>query len=322
MAKKKAGSRPVRQKRKKKSKKTIGIDLKKSFLGVFILIVLVVAAGFVIHYWFAGKPAPRQAPVAHVPMAPVKKPAFEIYPEKEIPYRRPLPDTRPVSPATQPAVAIIIDDIGEDRGIADKFLSLNRVLTFSVLPQSTFQREIARRARSKGVETMLHLPMEPTEYPAVNPGSGALLTAMTPDQLIEQLNSHIDSVPFITGVNNHMGSKMTAESAQMYQIFSVLKKRNLFFIDSRTSSQTVCRPSARLFQLRFAQRDVFLDNVQKPDAVRRQIQKLVLIANSHGEAIGIGHPHKVTYDVLREVLPEIERKVRLVPASALVRPVG
>jgi len=100
-----------------------------------------------------------------------------------------------------------------------------------------------------------------------------------------------------------MGSKMTAESTQMYQIFSVLKKRKLYFIDSRTTEQTLCRPSARLFKVPFAARDIFIDNVQTPEAIRTQLEKLVLVANSHGDAIGIGHPYQTTYEVLRKMLP-------------------
>jgi polysaccharide deacetylase 2 family uncharacterized protein YibQ len=169
---------------------------------------------------------------------------------------------------------------------------------------------------------MLHLPMEPLEYPTIDPGLGALFTSMTPDQLIEQLNANLEAVPYIKGVNNHMGSKMTIESAKIYQIFSVLKKRNLFFIDSRTTKETICKPSARLFKLRFAQRDIFLDNIQEAGAIRKQIEKLIFIANNHGEAIGIAHPHNVTYEVLRKELPRIEKKLELVPASKLVKRVG
>jgi len=164
--------------------------------------------------------------------------------------------------------------------------------------------------------------MEPIEYPAVNPGPGTLLTSMTPDQLIRKLEKNLAAVPYINGVNNHMGSRMTADSSQMYQIFSILKKRNLFFIDSRTTNKTLCKPSARLFQIPFAQRDVFLDHSQNPDFIRRQIKELIRIAQRNGQAVGIGHPHTVTYDILREMMPELEKKVKLVPASEIVHPVG
>ncbi|MBW1983906.1 MAG: divergent polysaccharide deacetylase family protein, partial [Deltaproteobacteria bacterium] len=138
------------------------------------------------------------------------------------------------------------------------------------------------------------------------------------DELIEQLDKNLDSVPFIKGVNNHMGSKITSTSTQMYQIFSILKKRNLFFIDSRTSSKTLCKPSARLLQLPFSQRDIFLDNDLKPDAIRKQLEKLIEVAKKHGSAIGIAHPHQATYTVLRKMLPVIKNQVQLVPASKVV----
>jgi hypothetical protein len=115
---------------------------------------------------------------------------------------------------------------------------------------------------------------------------------------------------------------MTARSEQLYQVFSILKKRGLYFIDSRTTAETICRPSARLFQLRFGQRDVFLDHVQEPEFIRKQLRHLVETAESHGEAIGIVHPHTLTAQILEERLPALRDRVRLVPASAVVHPVG
>jgi polysaccharide deacetylase 2 family uncharacterized protein YibQ len=219
-------------------------------------------------------------------------------------------------------VAIIIDDMGYDKKIAKKLSNLNAMLTFSILPGSPFQKSIARLARDKGFGIMLHLPMEPVEYPDVNPGPGTLLTSMTPDQLTRQLEKDLDAVPFIKGVNNHMGSKMTAESSQMYQIFSILKKRGLYFVDSRTTAETLCKPSARLFQIPFAQRDVFLDHLVKVEFIRKQLKELVQIAQRNGYAVGIGHPHSLTYQVLHEMLPDLQKKIRLVPASEIVHPVG
>jgi uncharacterized protein len=169
---------------------------------------------------------------------------------------------------------------------------------------------------------MLHLPMEPLEYPAVNPGPGALMTTMLPDALIRQLNDDLDSVPYIKGVNNHMGSKMTASSDQMNQIISSIKKRDLFFIDSRTTAESQARSSARLFQVPYAERDVFLDNVQDPEAIRRQLRLLLQKASINGQALAIGHPHALTLQILQEELPEIQKKVTIVPASSIVHPAG
>ena len=248
-------------------------------------------------------------------------PPFEIFPPTEPPpvlEKVPPPPT----PGKLPRIAIIIDDIGYDAQIAEKFIGLNTAITLSILPRSPHQREIIRMAREKGLDLMLHLPMEPLEYPAVNPGPGALLSAMTPDALIRQLNDDLDAVPYIKGVNNHMGSRMTASSDQMNQILSSIKKRDLFFIDSRTTTDTQARSSARLFQVPYAERDVFLDNVQEPEAIRRQFRLLLQKAAANGQALAIGHPHGMTLQILKEELPEIQKKVTIVPASSLVHPVG
>jgi hypothetical protein len=195
-------------------------------------------------------------------------------------------------------------------------------LTFSILPHSPFQQRIAQLARSKGLEIMIHMPMEPVEYPQVNPGPGTLLTSMSPDELINQLDQNLDTLPGVKGINNHMGSRLTSESTQMYQIFSVLKKRGLFFIDSRTTAESLCEPSARLFQIPFAQRDVFIDHHLKANFIRKQIKELIRIAQKNGEAVGIMHPHSTTLQVLQEILPDLQRQVQLVPASKVVHPIG
>ena len=166
---------------------------------------------------------------------------------------------------------------------------------------------------------MLHLPMEPEEYPRINPGPGALLIDMTPDQLIGQLRLDLDQIPGAVGVNNHMGSRLTQDADRMNQIFSVLKKRGLFFIDSRTTEKTISRQSARLLCVPFAQRDVFIDHVQEPASIQRQLEALVRRAEAQGQAVGIAHPHTVTLEVLRERLPSIRQRLDLVPASAVVR---
>ena len=325
MAKRKptAKKKPRRKSRKKKIFKS---SIVKAFAGLAILIVLVAAAGLLAHFLIPTEKQSRpDRPAKTIPQAkkpPVKIPPYEIYPPKDIPPVKPPVRKPPKDPKQLPLVAIIIDDLGYDKKIARKLSELNGGITFSILPHSPHQESIANLARKNGLGTMLHLPMEPFEYPNVNPGPGTLLTTMKPDRLIRQLEENLASVPHIKGVNNHMGSKMTAESSQMYQIFSVLKKRNLFFIDSRTSDKSLCKPSARLFQIPFAQRDVFLDHSQDPDFIRKQIKELIRIAQRNGQAVGIGHPHTITYEILREMMPELEKKVKLVPASEIVHPVG
>lgn len=321
-----AKRKPKRTKnRSKKSRKivTLRISLLKAAGGLAVLAILVAVIGIVVHFFIpprqANLPAPDKPPLAVKTPPEMEKPAFEIYPEERASIEK--PEFKPIIPPITklPKVAIIIDDLGYDQQIAEKFLELDAVFTFSILPFSTFQKKIAHRAHDKGFEVMLHLPMEPMEYPAVNPGPGALLTTMSPDQLISQLEKDLETLPTIKGVNNHMGSKLTAESNQLYQIFSILKKKGLFFVDSRTTAKTLCEPSARMFKVPFAQRDVFIDHRQQPEFMRQQIIRLIEIANRHGEAVGIAHPHIATYNVLKEMLPELKEKVQLVPASEIVR---
>ena len=313
MAKKKA--RGTRKPRKKKDKNGIRKTyLIKAFSGFTVLMLLVVIAGVLAHHLIS-----RKHPIAPVTKPRVAKtPRFEIYPKDEIPHRKPVPGPIIPIPKKLPKIAIIVDDMGYDRHMAEKFLELDTVLTFSILPFSPYQRSIARTARSKGFDVMLHLPMEPHEYPLINPGPGALLTSMSPDQLVSQLEKALEEVHFLQGVNNHMGSKMTTVPGQLNQIFSVLKKRNLFFIDSRTTADTLCKPSAHLFQIPFAEKDVFVDHILTPDFIRRKLHLLIQIAHSHGMAVGIAHPHVVTYEVLREVLPELKKKALFVKASEIV----
>jgi polysaccharide deacetylase 2 family uncharacterized protein YibQ len=332
-----AKQKQIRKKKrpsKKRKKPSFRNSLSKAVAALAIVAVLVTAIGVLVYHLAPPKKTPADLPVSKAAKSgqpPVtKKQTFEIYPEEKKPAPRELakinipkapPENIPVPDEKLPLVALIVDDLGYDKKIAKKFLALNVNLTFSILPHSPFQNEIARLASSKGIEIMLHLPMEPVEYPDVNPGPGTLLSSMSPDELIGQLEDDLNALPGITGVNNHMGSKLTAESTQMYQIFSILKQRGLFFIDSRTTSDSMGRPSARLLQIPFAERDVFIDHYLKPNFIRKQIKELIRIARSNGAAVGILHPHSTTYQILREELPELQNQVQLVSASKIVHPV-
>jgi hypothetical protein len=329
MAKRKP-TRKNRRSKKSRKKASAKSPLFKALSGLAILSVVVVATGLLLYYLFPPAPTSTvpKSPKAKTP--PVsQKPTFEIYPKETRPPAEPvvkasIPQSipKPVPRKTLPSVALIIDDLGYDKKIAQKFAQLDVALTFSILPHSPFQQKIVRLAESKGLEIMLHLPMEPVEYPEVDPGPGTLLTSMSADELIAKLDENLNAVPNVKGVNNHMGSRLTAESTQLYQIFSVLKQRGLYFIDSRTSAQSLCEPSARLFQIPFAQRDVFLDHYPNPDFIRNQIKELIRIARRNGHAVGILHPHPTSLKILREMLPQLQNQVHLVPASKIVRPVG
>jgi uncharacterized protein len=340
MARQKKGAKKAKKPSRRKKKPSLATNLKKILAGVSILFLLVVAAGITTYYLVPGEKAITPVATERIPIPSPKKqkqatyhkpdvvtqnhetPAYEIYPNTEAPpVRRESPvDADPLSGL--PAIAIIIDDIGYNRVLAKKFIDLEADITLSVLPYSPFRKSILKAAKEKGVAVMLHLPMEPNEYPRVSPGQGALLNSMSPDQLIASLRKTLDNVPIALGVNNHMGSSLTENAPRMNQIFTVLKQRGLFFVDSRTTLKTRCRESARLLHVPFGQRDVFLDHIPEKGSVKKELERLVTIAVENGFAIGIGHPHAATYDVLREMLPAMKKRVQFVPVSRLVRTIS
>jgi polysaccharide deacetylase 2 family uncharacterized protein YibQ len=318
MAKKRAI--PKRRAKKKPFRKVDpALQLIKVLGALAILALLVVSAGVLTRH-IMRRPATNVPPVVQMPVPPARnleKPTYEIYPPQEPP-PKPLAKLHQLPGDHPPVVAIVIDDIGYDHQIAEKLLAVDAPLTFSVLPYGPFSRQIAAEARSKGHEIMLHLPMEPKEYPAVNPGPGALLNQMTPDQFIDQLKADIDQIPGLKGVNNHMGSAISTSPERMRQIFSILKKGGLYYIDSRTTAETVARPSAELLHIPFTERDIFIDHVETQQFIRKQLRKLIKRARHQGYAVGIAHPHAVTCKILSELLPELKKSVELVPASMVI----
>jgi polysaccharide deacetylase 2 family uncharacterized protein YibQ len=227
---------------------------------------------------------------------------------------------RAKSPPESPAkLAIVIDDFGYDGRLARRFLEIEGQLSFSVLPHGTFSGSIARRVHEAGRELLLHLPMEPKAYPKVNPGVGALLMKMTDAELVQTLRQNLDSLPYISGENNHTGSRLSEQEEKMRLVMQELKNRNLFFIDSRTSRKTKAYSVAQQLEIPSAERDVFLDNIQSPRAIRSQMNRLIQRARLKGTAIGIAHPHEATLSVLKEVIPNLSGKgVELVPVSKIV----
>ncbi|MEJ2154585.1 MAG: divergent polysaccharide deacetylase family protein, partial [Desulfobacteraceae bacterium] len=295
------------------------LQLMKVFGALAILVLLVISVALLAHFLFK-RPQDYVAPSVKLPVPKAHerhKPVYEVYTRKPLP-PKPVEKLKQLPGDSPPLVAVIIDDIGYDRQVTKELLSLDAPLTFSVLPDGPFSRQLADLARTKGHEIMLHLPMEPKEYPQVDPGPGALLNRMTPDELIGQLARDLDQIPGLKGVNNHMGSGISTSPKRMRQIFSILKKRGLYYIDSRTTAETVARPSAELLQLPFAERDIFIDHFEDEAFIRSQLHKLIERAQQQGYAVGIAHPHEVTHRVLSKLLPQMKEKVELVPASMVV----
>ena len=246
----------------------------------------------------------------------LSKPVYEIYPDtgenKDVLHEK-------KEYKGKPKICLIIDDIGYDEKAAMDFSKLEIPITLSVIPYTPFGKKIIRGIKNKNVEFMLHIPMQPKEYPKINPGKGALLSNMTPDELIHTLEKDLKWIPSIKGANNHMGSFLTEDSDKMNQVFTIFKKKNLFFIDSLTSPNSKCHESARLFKVKFAKRDVFLDNVQDEKVIIGQIEKLKKISIKKGCAIGIGHPYPSTVNALKKTVKSLKNEVIFVNASSIVK---
>ena len=248
-------------------------------------------------------------------------PLFEERNHKEIsPPSKPEPFTGRPYPQVNglPVVAIVIDDLGYQKQLAVDFIEVDAPLTLSFLPQAPFAGELVRQADQKGKETLLHLPMEPKEFPQVNPGPKALLTSMSNEEIRNILENDLEAFPQVAGVNNHMGSRFTEDRDKMTLVLSIIKKRKLFFLDSRTTPYSAILPLASQAGVKAIQRDMFLDNNVEVEAIREQLELLIRLAQERGSAVACGHPYPQTLQAIKEKMPELQEKVHLVPLSKLL----
>jgi len=216
-----------------------------------------------------------------------------------------------------PRLAIIIDDIGADKAAADALLKMPYPLTLSVLPGQAHSTEIANETYRRGDQVMLHLPMQ-FEGNAAKAEPVELRVGMPASEVSQLLGEMLAQVPHVIGVNNHEGSLATAQPQLMGELMADLRRRNLFFIDSRTTAATVAYTAAEQAGVPAASRKVFLDDVETREAILRQLDLAVRDATEEGSAIAIGHPHPATIAALAEGLPRAKSRVRVVFASALV----
>lgn len=218
-----------------------------------------------------------------------------------------------------PRVAIIIDDLGYDRSAADAVLALGFPLTVSVLPHLPLSSEVAEEAQRRGDQVMLHLPME-SEADGAKPEDIELRVGMNASQVNETLAGMLETVPYAVGVNNHQGSRATADPALMQALMPALRQRGLFFIDSRTDAKTVAYDTAEHNGVRAASRKVFLDDVASREAILKQLELAARDARRDGFTIAIGHPRPATIAALSDGVPHLEANgIHLVFASQLVQ---
>jgi hypothetical protein len=227
----------------------------------------------------------------------------------------PAPTIAPVGPR----LAIIIDDLGGRRDVFETLKAMDRPFTVAILPEHPLSAKIAGEAARAGMEVILHLPLEAYHYPEVDPGSGALTMAMTSEEITALMVKHLAGFP-VTGVSTHMGSRITEDRQRMGWILAPVKERNLFFVDSLTSNQSVAWRVAQEMGIPTVRRHIFLDTEPDEATVRRQLLAAGSLAERRGSAIAVGHGRPLTLRLTQEMIPKWEaRGIRLVKVSELLR---
>ena len=222
-------------------------------------------------------------------------------------------------PHDRPRVVVVIDDLGLNRPASRSVAALPGPLTLAYLPYASDLERQTAAARGAGHELLVHMPMEP-ERGSVDPGPMALTRDASPAELDRRIDWNLTRFDGFVGINNHMGSRLTAHRPQMTRVLRTLKARGLLYLDSRTSAKTVGASVAGDLAVPFAERDIFLDNERTPAAVRAQLRKLERKAHRDGSAIAIGHPYPETVAVLTQWLASLDDKgLVLAPLSAVVR---
>ncbi|MFT5450648.1 MAG: polysaccharide deacetylase 2 family uncharacterized protein YibQ [Enterobacterales bacterium] len=218
-----------------------------------------------------------------------------------------------------PKITLIIDDVGNNHLLGLRSAQLPSEVALSILPHTRFSDEIANLAHHRGMDILLHQPMESTTNVNLL-GPGPLLKHMERKQFDLVLHENLKAVPFVIGLNNHMGSLLTTDKQKMNWLMEELKQRQLFFIDSRTTTETIAESTALLWQVPTERRKVFLDHLDEPKAIAKQFKRLLNIAKKNGYAIAIGHPRENTLDFLEEKLAALDGvEFTLVPVSQLIK---
>jgi len=235
-----------------------------------------------------------------------KKTFMEVFTQPR-PQIRQVPIAPIRKPSQVPEIAFVIDDVGNSSTLFSELFSLPRPITIAVLPELQLSRQAALLGVQSHYEVILHQPVEATHHNDTL-GPGGIFVSQSPDAITSIVGRHLDSLPGVSGSNNHMGSRGTQDMTLMKAYLRALKQRGFFFLDSWTIQTTVGREAAQAVGLPYLRRSVFLDNVDSPDPIRQQVYQLIAQAKREGKAVAIGHVRKNTLDVIREMMPEIERQ--------------
>lgn len=221
-------------------------------------------------------------------------------------------------PAGPPRLVLIIDDLGDNYPLGARAIELPGDITYSVLPETPDASRLAIMAHRAGKQVMLHVPMSNVGHLPLGPGG--LTDDMHSWDLMAWLHYDIDSVPYVRGVNNHMGSELTADPQAMATVMRELQCHDLYFIDSRTTTATVAARAAAKAGIAHLSRDVFLDDSRQRGAMRKQFRHWLALARRDGFAVAIAHPHPATLEFLERNLPRaVDNGYQLVFPSAVLK---
>jgi polysaccharide deacetylase 2 family uncharacterized protein YibQ len=246
-------------------------------------------------------------------------PGFPQWLEARVAFAKTAGVSQPgVVPRPVPAIAIVIDDLGADGVGTRRAIALPREVSLSFLPYPAAAPQFTREALHAGHQILVHVPMEPDGR--TDPGPNALLTSLDAPTNNARLDWALSRIPGFSGINNHEGSRFTADRAALIPVMEYIADRHIFFLDSRTSAHTQVVTLARAFGVASAGRDVFLDDTISPQAIAAQLARAETIAREQGVVIAIGHPHPATMDALAHWTAQaVARGYELVTASEAIR---
>ena len=262
------------RKGKKNSKKNYALIAAALILLASLLVLVTI-----LHWQPSAKP---ESPA--VPETPQPEPQVQPQPSPE---PEPKPEAQAEPDKTKKRIYLILDDGGHNTRQLMPFLEFPGKLSIAVIPRLGYSKEAAELIHKSGKTVMLHQPMQPVGK--ADPGSGAILVKMSDEEIRKTLNDNLDSVPYVVGFNNHMGSAATIDERVMDVVLKVAKERGLFFVDSFTHSGSVCAKVARKNGIRIAKRDIFLDNDKSREKIMEAFKAGKAIADKNGYAVMIGH---------------------------------
>jgi len=268
-------------------------------------------------------PAPLPKPASTAPQSLVLEKDSTTYPGQAPRVERKVPaKPKPVSPQTidwsKPSIAFVIDDVGHEITYDRTVDKLGYKITYAILPHLRYTRFYSEKSKHTGADVILHLPLEAEQ--GIYPGPGLITNTMPASEILKRLRENLNSVPYHIGGNNHMGSLGTSHPELMKVILSEFQRRGLFFLDSYTSTRSLVVPIAHDLHVPVLRRDVFLDNVEEREPIRRQIRETAQVALKSGFAIAIGHYKKHTLEVIAEEIPKLEKEgFQIVKLSDLMK---